>query len=211
MKLLKAQQEVAKDNFDKKIFLDGIAGTGKTTAGIERVKQLIRDGVPADSILVIVPQAGLALPYVEALQRSRVETGGDIQSTTLGKLAFQTVDLFFPLIAGNVEKDAVVQRPHFLSLELVQYYMTRFVEPEIERQDYFNSVTISRNRLYTQVVDNLNKSALVGFPYEMLAEKLKSAWRGEKEQEHIYDDAQASATLFRELCIQHIMLDFSCN
>lgn len=209
MKLLKAQQVVAKDNFDKKIFLDGIAGTGKTTAGIERVKQLIRDGVPADSILVIVPQAGLALPYVEALKRSRVATGGDIQSTTLGKLAFQTVDLFFPLIAGDVENGTPVQRPHFLSLELVQYYMTRFVEPEIERQDYFNSVTISRNRLYTQIVDNLNKSALVGFPYETLAEKLKSAWRGEAEQEHIYDDAQASATLFRDLCFQHVMLDFS--
>jgi len=209
MNLLKAQRDVAKDNFDKKIFLDGIAGTGKTTAGIERVKQLIRDGVPADSILVIVPQAGLALPYVDALKRSRVETGGDIQTTTLGKLAFQTVDLFFPLIAGDVEKDKPVQRPHFLSLELVQYYMTRFVEPEIERQDFFNSLTISRNRLYTQIVDNLNKSALVGFPSDKLAEKLKSAWRGEVEQKHIYDDAQESANLFRELCYQHVMLDFS--
>lgn len=209
MNLLKAQRDVAKGNFDKKIFLDGIAGTGKTTAGIERVKQLIREGVPADSILVIVPQAGLALPYVEALKRSRVETGGDIQSTTLGKLAFQTVDLFFPLIAGDVEKEKPVQRPHFLSLELVQYYMTRFVEPEIERQDFFNSLTISRNRLYTQIVDNLNKSALVGFPSEKLAEKLKSAWRGEVEQKHIYDDAQKSANLFRELCYQHVMLDFS--
>ncbi|GAB5492544.1 MAG: hypothetical protein Phog2KO_27590 [Phototrophicaceae bacterium] len=208
MNLLKAQQQVAKDNFDKKIFLDGIAGTGKTTAGIERVKQLIREGVPADSILVLVPQAGLALPYKDALQRSRVEVGGDIQTATIGKLAFQTVDLFFPLIAPQIEGDAP-RKPHFLTLELVQYYMTRFVEPEIERQDYFNSVTINRSRLYTQIVDNLNKAALVGFPHTDLSEKLKGAWRGEATQNYIYDDAQASAELFRELCYQYLMLDFS--
>lgn len=209
MKLLKAQKQVAKENLDKKIFLDGIAGTGKTTAGIERVKQLIRDGVSADSILVLVPQAGLALPYKDALKRSRVEIGGDIQTATIGKLAFQTVDLFFPLIASEIEKDKPPKQPHFLSLELVQYYMTRFVEPEIERQDYFNSVTISRSRLYTQIVDNLNKAALVGFPHEELSEKLKSAWRGEATQNYIYDDAQASATLFRDLCYEYLMLDFS--
>src|SRR5690606_323093 len=209
MKLLKAQQQVAKENFDKKIFLDGIAGTGKTTAGIERVKQLIREGVPADSILLLVPQAGLALPYKNALQRSRVEIGGDIHTATIGKLAFQTVDLFFPLIAPEIEKGKSPQQPHFLSLELVQYYMTRFVEPEIDRHDYFNSVTISRSRLYTQIVDNLNKAALVGFPHKQLSEKLKGAWRGEATQNYIYDDAQASATLFRDLCYQYMMLDFS--
>lgn len=203
MKLLKAQQAVAKANFDKKIFLEGIAGTGKSTAGIERVKQLIRDGIPADSILVMIPQAALGIPYREALKRSRVATGGDIQTTTIGKLAFQMVDLFFPLIA----KDN--QPPHFLSLELVQYYMKRYIEPEIERQDFFNSVTINRSRLYTQVVDNLNKAALVGFPYLTIGQRLKSAWRGEVTQEYIYDDAQETANLFRELCEQHRLLDFS--
>ncbi|MEL6308696.1 MAG: UvrD-helicase domain-containing protein, partial [Chloroflexota bacterium] len=209
MRLLKAQQQVANDNFDKKIFLRGIAGTGKTTAAIERVKQLIRDGVPAESILVIVPQSALALPYESALRRSRVEVGGDIHTTTLGKLAFETVKLFYPLIATEIGIQDPEQRPHFLTLELVQYYMTRFVEPEIERQDFFNSVTISRNRLYTQIVDNLNKAALVGFDFQTIGERLKGAWRGDSAQEFIYDDAQQSANLFREMCLQHGMLDFS--
>ncbi len=209
MNLLKSQKDVAKDNFDKTIFLDGIAGTGKTTAGIERVKQLIRDGVPADSILVLVPQAGLAIPYTDALKRSRVEIGGDLHTATLGKLAFQTVDLFFPLIASDLDGDKTVQSPHFLTLELVQYYMTRFIEPIIEQEDFFNSVTISRSRLYTQIVDNLNKSALVGFPYDQLADILKASWRGDVTQNYIYDDAQKAATLFRELCYKYVMLDFS--
>lgn len=210
MRLLKDQQRVAKEHFGSTIFLEGIAGTGKTTAAIERIKNLIRDGVAGDSILVLVPQAALAIPYREALLRSRVESNGsDIHTATIGSLAYQMVDLFWPLIVDDMGFEKPLDRPHFLSLELVQYYMTRFVEPEIEAHDYFNSVTISRSRLYTQIVDNLNKAALVRFDPTTIAERLKSAWRGDVEQGYIYDDAQTSANLFREMCRQHNMLDFS--
>lgn len=209
MRLLKAQQEIAEDLFDTTIWLEGTAGTGKTTAAIERVKQLVRGGVAADSILVIVPQMALGLPYQEALRRARLNTGGRVQIMTLGSLAYAMVDLFWPLIADKAGFGQPYERPHFLSLELVQYYMTRFVEPEIHKNDYFNSVHISRHRLYTQIVDNLNKSAVVGFPHEQLGERLKSAWLGADEQEFVYDDAQASANLFRQKCLEHNLLDFS--
>ena len=79
MRLLKDQQRVSKENLDKTIFLEGFAGTGKTTAGIERAKGLIRSGVPAESILIWVPQAALALPYRTALRRARVQSGGDVR------------------------------------------------------------------------------------------------------------------------------------
>ena len=209
MRLLKKQQQVVKENLDTTVFLEGPAGMGKTTAGIERVKQLIRDGAPADSLLVLVPQAALGIPYKEALRRSRVKMGGDLHVATLGSLAVHMVDLFWPLIAEEVGFDYLLRRPHFLSLEMVQYYMTRFVGPEIDQKDYFNSVRISRNRLYTQIVDNLNKAAVVGFDHDDIAEKLKSAWRGDVEQAFIYDDAQTAASLFREMCRQHNLLDFS--
>jgi hypothetical protein len=208
MRLLKDQQRVAKEHFDKTIFLEGIAGTGKTTAAIERVKNLLRSGVPGDSILVLVPQSALALPYREALRRARVG-GGGVHTATFGSLAYQMVDLFYPLIAESLNGGNPPERPHFLSLELVQYYMTRFVEPEIERHDYFNSVHISRTRLYTQIVDNLNKAAVVGFDPDTISARLKAAWRGDVEQAFIYDDVQASANVFREMCRQHHLLDFS--
>lgn len=209
MRLLKKQQQVASENLDRLIYLDGVAGTGKTTAAIERIKTLIRSGVAAESILVFVPQSTLAVPYVEALRRSRLKTGANIQTATLGKLSLLMVDLFWPLVAEHSGVAHPLKRPHFLSLEMVQYYMTRFVAPEIERQDYFNSVHIHRNRLYTQIVDNLNKAALVDFPPDAIAERLKSAWQGDVEQAFIYDDAQTSASLFREVCLQHNLLDFS--
>lgn len=209
MRLLKAQRAVSEENLDTTVFLHGVAGTGKTTAAIERIKTLIRSGVPAREILVWVPQAALGVPYREALRRARIEAPTDIRTVTLGSLAYEMVLLYWPLIAQSVGFAQPTAPPHFLSLELVQYYMTRHIEPLIEEHDYFNSVHIARNRLYTQIVDNLNKSAVVGFPYTDIGEMLKSAWRGDIEQQFIYDDAQACASAFREMCREHNLLDFS--
>ncbi|MEO8609055.1 MAG: UvrD-helicase domain-containing protein [Chloroflexota bacterium] len=209
MNLIRAQRRVAEENFQTSIFLEGVTGTGKTTAAIERVKNLIREGVPPESILILVPQPALALPYREGLRRARTLKGASVQTTTFSALAAQTVDLFWPLIAEDVGFADPLDRPHFLSLELVQYYMTHFIAPEIRDKDYFNSVPINPNRLHTQIVDNLNKAALVGFPHEDIGRKLKDAWTGDAKQAHIYDDAQACANLFRELCRQHNLIDFS--
>lgn len=210
MNLLKAQRLVAEENFRTTIFLEGDYGTGKTTAAIERVKNLIRDGVPPDSILIIVPQAALALPYRDALRRSRAVKGATVHTTTMAGLAANLVDLFWPLVADSVGFANPLDRPHFLSLELMQYYMTRFVAPVIQRKDYFNSVTINRNRLYSQIVDNLNKAALVRFPYHNIGDRLKSAMPAPDIQKiSVYEDAQAAATLFRQSCLQHNLLDFS--
>jgi hypothetical protein len=208
MRLLKDQTIIAKDNLSTTIFVEGVAGTGKTTAAIERVKQLLKNGVRPDSILVLVPSSILAVPYRESLQRSHINTT-DIHTATLGKLAYQMVKLFFPLVSEEAAFAHPHDEPHFLSLELVQYYMTRFIEPTIEEKDYFNSVRINRNRLYTQIIDNLNKSVLMDFPINTLATRLKSAWRGDVEQDYIYEDAQVTGELFRERCKQHNMLDFS--
>lgn len=209
MNLLKKQLQIAEQHFDTTIFVEGIVGTGKTTAAIERIKSLLKAGVPADSILLIVPQATLALPYRTALRRSRLKTNTTIKVWTLGSLTYEMVDLFWPLIAEEAGFAHPQARPRFLSLEMVQYYMTRLVEPVISQHDYFNSVHISRNRLYTQIVDNLNKAAVAGFPHTTISERLKAASQGDREQFAIYDDAQASANLFRDICRERTMLDFS--
>ncbi|MDD9955947.1 MAG: hypothetical protein OXP68_06970 [Anaerolineaceae bacterium] len=209
MYLLVKQQQVARDNLDRKVFLEGLAGTGKTTAGIERVKQLLHAGAPPTRVLVLVPQRATGLPWQEALRRSRAPGGAEVRVTTLGSLARELLELFWPLIAADTGCARPLAPPRFPGLELSQYLMRRFVGDEIERRDYFRGVTISRNRLYTQIVDNLNKSALVGFPPEEIGARLKAAWRGSSEQAFIYDDAQACASLFRAACLKHNLIDFS--
>jgi hypothetical protein len=191
-----------------RVFLEGPAGAGKTTAGVARLLHLLDAGVPGGSILVVVPQRTLGSPYYEALRRSTVRAGGQVTILTVGGLAQRTVDLFWPLVAEDAGFAHPDQPPNFLTLETAQYYMARLVRPLLD-QGYFETVTIDRNRLYSQIIDNLNKAAVVGFPHTEIGERLKAAWTGERAQLRIYDEAQACATRFREYCLAHNLLDFS--
>jgi hypothetical protein len=202
------QRALIERPIESKIFLEGPAGTGKTTAGVERLLHLLDSGVPAGTILVVVPQRTLATPYYEALRRPELAAGGQVTILTIGGLARRMVDLFWPLIAEEAGFGQPDQPPTFLTLETAQYYMARLVSPLLD-QGYFETVTIDRNRLYSQILDNLNKAAVVGFPYTQIGERLKAAWGGERSQKRIYDEAQACATRFREYCLAHNLLDFS--
>lgn len=209
IRLTKKQEEIVASPLDAKIFLSGAAGTGKTTVGVRRLRHLIDAGVPAHSILVLVPQKRLALPYFSEIRNPRRRAGAEVTIATLGSLSHQVVNLFWPLIAEQLSQHDPFRHPKFLSSELLQYLMFKLLDPEIEQKDYFNSVTIARARLFTQLADNLNKSSLVGFPHTTIAARLKTALPGDQERLHIFDDAQTCANLFRDYCIEHRLLDFS--
>ena len=193
----------------RKLWLEGPAGSGKTTAAIQRLLKLVDAGVPADSILIFVPQRSLAEPYIRALREEARQPGGQVTVHTIGSLSRQLVEMFFFLFAERAGFKHPHDLPNFLSLELAQYFMTLAVEPLIAQRDYFNSVRIERARLYSQIVDNMNKAALVGFPISEIGSRLKTALRGGVEQAHIFDDAQTCAIEFRDYCLAHNLLDFS--
>jgi len=86
--------------------------------------------------------------------------------------------------------------------------MAYLVRPLLE-QGYFQSLTIDRNRLYSQILDNLNKAAVVGFPHTEIGARMDAAWFGDPVQRRIYQDAQECANLFRAYCLEHNLLDFS--
>lgn len=202
------QLELVERSVESKIFLEGPAGVGKTTAGVARLLHLLQERVPARFILVLVPQRTLAGPYRQALQRPTVEAGGQVTVSTIGGLARRMVDLFWPLVAGEAGFAHPEQLPLFLTLETAQYYMARLARPLLE-EGYFESAIIDRNRLFSQILDNLNKAAIIGFPHTEIGEKLKAAWGGEQSQQRIYDEAQVCATKFRDYCLAQNLLDFS--
>jgi hypothetical protein len=111
-----------------KLFLEGPAGTGKTTAGVNRMLYLIQTGVPADSILIIVPQRTLGTPYLETFN-TYINNGGVISLVTVGGLAQRMIDLFWPIIANQAGFARPDNPPAFLTLETAQYYMARLVRP----------------------------------------------------------------------------------
>ncbi|HQE93988.1 MAG TPA: hypothetical protein PLH19_14785 [Anaerolineae bacterium] len=209
MQFTQYQNAIIHAPFDRKIFLEGPAGAGKTTAGVGRMLCMLMNGVPADRLLVLTPQRTLAAPYVEALYHPDVVAGGLVNVATLGGLARRMVDLFWPLVVEEAGFGKPDERPTFLTLETAQYYMARIVAPLVEEQDYFESINIDRNRLYSQILDNLNKAAVVGFPYTEIAARLRGAWVGESAQARVYDQAQECATRFRRYCLAHNLLDFS--
>ncbi len=209
MSLTYEQQALLEHPISSKIFLQGSAGTGKTTAATHWLKKLLQAGIPAHEILVFAPQRTLAKPYQDSLYDEMEQANSLITTMTLGSLARRMVDLFWSIISRQVGVAHPDLPPQFLTLETSQYYMAHIVRPLIEVQGYFESLTINRNRIYSQILDNLNKAAVVGFPFKDIGDRLKAAWVGDIDQLHVYDDVQGCVNLFRAFCLENNLLDFS--
>jgi hypothetical protein len=202
------QRQVVESPLDTRLFVSGRAGSGKTTAGVERMRNLLSQGVPANEILMLTPQRTMQEPYLDLLFSPERSAGGEVTSATIGGLAQRMCGLFWTLAAEAAGFNNPDQPPVFLTLETAQYYMAYIVRPKLE-QGYFQSLTIDRNRLYSQILDNLNKAAVVGFPYTEIGARMDAAWFGDPVQHRIYQEAQECATLFRTYCLDHNLLDFS--
>jgi hypothetical protein len=202
------QRRIIESPVDLKLFVSGPAGTGKTTAGVERMRYLLVQGVPGESILMLTPQRTLQEPYLDLLYSPERSAGGEVTPATVGGLARRMVDLFWPLAGEAAGFANPGQPPVFLTLETAQYYMAYLVRPLLD-EGYFESVTIDRNRLYSQIIDNLNKAAVIGFPHTDIATRLDSSYFGDLAQRRVYQDAQECANRFRQYCLEHNLLDFS--
>jgi hypothetical protein len=210
IKLTKQQRDIIRDNKRVKVWLEGSAGTGKTTVGVQRLEHLLKTKTNANTITVMLPQLTLATPYREMLDAPSLPAGGQVHITTLGGIARRAVSLFWSLLADKSPFARPDSPPVFLSLETAQYFMARVVGAEIDKQGYFDTITVERARIYSQIMDNLNKAALIdSFDYSQIGERLTSAWTGDHEQVRMYDDAQACAVLFRQYCYDNNLLDFS--
>lgn len=193
---------------DAKIFLEGPAGTGKTTAAAARVLRMLSEGVRGDSILLLSPQRSLADPYLAALNGFEAAPGGMTSASTVGGLARRMVDIFWPVAAEEAGFEHPTQEPVFLTMETAQYYMARVVGPLLD-EGWFQGLRIPPNRVYSQILDNLNKAASVGFSLVDISSKLTSAWNGDSNQAQVYGEVQECALRFRRYCLKHNLLDFS--
>ena len=191
------------------VFLSGYAGTGKTTTGIGRLKFLLSQGIPGHSILLLFPQRTLSSIYQESLTDLHLSATTLPVIATYGGLARRGIELFWPILSEQAGFHNPQRPPTFLTLESSIYFLSRIITPLIQEKGFFSSLTIQRNRLFSQILDNLNKSAVHGFPPDEIALRLKSSWIGDPSQASVFDDAQESALIFRNHCLEHNLLDYS--
>ena len=202
------QNELINLPFDTTIFLEGVYGSGKTTACVQRLLFLLESGIPASQVLLMAPQSLVTEPYRKALTDPNVFARGRVTITTIGGLARSMIKLFYPLLTQELELLDRNQPLTFLNHESSQYYMAHLVRPLLD-EGYFASLIMDKNRLYSQIIDTLHKAAVMGFPHNEIGERLASAWVGKKSQLRLYQDIQECADRFRNYCLAHNLLDFS--
>lgn len=185
------------------VFITGPVGAGKTTSAADHLQDLLSRGVPGAEILVLLPQRALAEPYREV---ARKHVGGRVNILTISGLARRMIQRFWPLVAEEAGFDEN-RPPNFLTLETAQYFMSRVADPLME-EGAFAGLSVLESRLYSQLIDNPSKAALVGFPVSEIAPRLKDAWIGSSERESVFDDVQRAADQYVELCREHNLLDY---
>lgn len=191
-----------------KLFLAGLAGSGKTTIAKAFLQNLFSEGVPGNEILILVPQRSLGLAYQETLATIPELNGGFPTIQTMGGIAQRMIRLFWPVVAAQAKFTHPELPPNFLTLETAQYYLMKVCQPLFEK-NYFESIRAKKPRIMSQILDNLNKAAVVGFNHLEISEKLKTAWNQLPGHLHAYDEAQDCANAFRDFCLGHNLLDFS--
>jgi hypothetical protein len=195
-----------------KLALQGPFGSGKTELAIARVRWLLeQERVRGDDIIVLVPQRTLARPYHEALRSAALPPGPLPVVTTVASLVRDAAELYWPLLAAASGFTDPAREPTFLTLETSQYHMGRFVDEAVAQGD-FDGVRVERNRVISQVLDNLNKAALNGLTIDDAYGRLELAVPLGEQRTARLNALRAAAHIsrqFRQLCLDETLLDFS--
>lgn len=189
-------------------FVNGPAGTGKTTYACQRLLKWLNAGVPPQEILVLLPQRGLARPYQTLLRESGHPNALNVSVATFTGIAQRGLTLYWNAVAPQLIPNWDGRPPTFLNIETSQYYMAQFVDP-IYEQGRFDAVSLDRPRLTAQILNNLSAAAVNLFPLEEVLERLTHAWIGQSSRLGVYQAALEVARNFRQHCLEQALFDFS--
>lgn len=192
------------------VFLEGPAGTGKTTTLHHRLLQLIEGGEPAYTLLVLVAEPEHKKPFESFIQSSDLGPYADLKITTYSQMALDMVDLFWPLIARQAGFAAPHRPPTILTYDLAQLLMWRVLEP-MEEAGAFTDLHLRPQQIVSQILDTLNRAALNSLTLDEAVERQSRTWSGEKARLKHLDDAAEAARSFREICLSNSLLDLSLS
>ncbi len=189
-------------------FLFGPAGSGKSTALQQRLVRLIGSGEPAYTFLVLVAESDNQGLFFDAIYRASVGPYADLKVTTYASLAREMVSLFWPLIARQAGFERPYQPPSFLSYDLAQILMYRFVAPSLSL-GAFAGLRLRPQQIISQLLDTLNRAALNSLTLAEAMDRQVHTWVGEAEHLRHLQDGMRMIKAFRAHCLENSLLDLS--
>jgi len=188
-------------------FLEGPAGTGKTTAATAQLRDWLANGIAPEAILVLTPQRLTGRPYREAARSAGAS--GAVGVLTFAALASADLITYWPLVAASAGFANPDSEPTLLTIETAQYHMAALARVAIARGD-FASVSIADGRVISQTFDNLNRAAILSVSVDEVAARLVRAW-GESPtgRPPAYHASRDLALRFRQHCLDNNLVDYS--
>lgn len=190
--------------FQRSLFLEGPAGSGKTRAAVQYLNRAIqKQGIAPEQMLVLVPPSQLNIPYQQDIS---IPPGRKNPLTaTLSSFARRSIRHSWPLLKRVLPIDAAVQEPVFLTSDLAGYYITRFARPYLET-GVFDGVHLPAYRIALQILDSINNAALAGLALDEAENRLIHAWG---ERRDIYHTVIRIAHSYQDFCLKRGLLDYA--
>lgn len=204
--LTATQQEAVQSSGSS--FLQGQAGTGKSTALLHRLRRLLQEGESSYAILILVSEASDRRRVFQFLEAAGLEEPRDLQVTTFTYLAREMVQQFWPLVARPAGFERPFQRPVYIRYDLAQLLMWRIVRA-MRAEGAFADLPLRLQQIVSQILDIINRAALNRLSLQEAEQRQIQSWAGEPaDARHLREAAQAAQS-FRAHCRRNSLLDVS--
>jgi len=198
------QKELIEADPSARIWLEGKAGCGKSTAAAERVRFLMEHTDAWPQILIFTPGRNYSGPYQDLLSREGIRP----RITTYNSFVQNTLRLFWPLIAADTDFGRKKAYPMFLTIEAAQIIMAKLIRSKRD-EGYFSGLTASPSRVFNQVMVAMHKCAAAEIPFEDYARIMQESWGGDGALLPVFAQTQECGKLYREVCVRNNLLDYS--
>lgn len=194
--------------FERSLFLEGVAGSGKTNAACQYISHLLQEDVMLpENMLIIVPHPALARPYEQMAAALNNPSRPFI--ATLSGFSRLALPYYWDWIKQEVPNLAAAATPTFLSADISQYHLNRFVQPYL-KMGVFNSIHLPAYRVVTQILDGINNAVQSDLSLEDMQKRLTAAWGNRHSSRlQIYQTVTEIARQYQNFCLENGFLDYA--